>query len=397
MNGPLDGIRVLDFTWALAGPFATMQLADLGAEVVKVEYPGNDEKQRGFGPYFEGISTFFFSANRGKKGICIDLKTAEGKALVLQLAAQADVVTENFRPGTMDKLGIGAKALRNVNPRLIYAALSGFGQTGPYSSMVAVDAVAQAMGGTMALNGEAGGAPMRVGVSIGDMVAGLYLSIGVLAALRAREITGEGQVLDVALMEAQMALVENAIVTRSAFGTNPTRQGSRHALLAPFGPYPTADGYIVIGNVKEWEMFCALLDRDDMAFDERFATNRARLENIDALETALAEALAPRTTVEWFGIIQPANVCAIGKVNTVADLFEDPHVAARNMLIDIPLPYGKPGKLTLPNSPLHLSGTPTVVGKPMPEHGGDTDSVLATWLGMAAPDVEALRALGAIK
>jgi len=397
LNGPLDGIRVLDFTWALAGPFATMQLADLGAEVVKVEYPGNDEKQRGFGPYFEGISTFFFSANRGKKGICIDLKTAEGKALVLQLAAQADVVTENFRPGTMDKLGIGAKALRNVNPRLIYAALSGFGQTGPYSSMVAVDAVAQAMGGTMALNGEAGGAPMRVGVSIGDMVAGLYLSIGVLAALRAREITGEGQVLDVALMEAQMALVENAIVTRSAFGTNPTRQGSRHALLAPFGPYPTADGYIVIGNVKEWEMFCALLDRDDMAFDERFATNRARLENIDALETALAEALAPRTTVEWFGIIQPANVCAIGKVNTVADLFEDPHVAARNMLIDIPLPYGKPGKLTLPNSPLHLSGTPTVVGKPMPEHGGDTDSVLATWLGMAAPDVEALRALGAIK
>lgn len=397
MHGALDGIRVLDFTWALAGPFATMQLADLGAEVVKVEYPENDEKQRGFGPYHEGISTFFFSANRGKKGICIDLKTPEGKALVFRLASEADVVTENFRPGTMDKLGIGAEALRKENPRLIYAALSGFGQTGPYSSMVAVDAVAQAMGGTMALNGETGGPPMRVGVSIGDMVGGLYFAIGVLAALRAREVTGEGQVLDVALMEAQMALVENAIVTRSAFGTNPTRQGSRHALLAPFGPYPTADGYIVIGNVKEWEMFCALLDRDDMAFDERFITNRSRLENIDALEVELTAALAPRTTAEWFAIIQPANVCAIGKVNSVADLFDDPHVAARNMLVDLPLPYGKPGRLTLPNSPLHLSGTPTVVGAPMPAHGGDTDAVLERWLGMTAAEAAALRQLGAIK
>jgi len=172
MNGPLDGVRVLDFTWALAGPFATMQFADLGAEVVKVEYPENDEKQRGFGPYYEGISTFFFSANRGKKGICIDLKTADGKALVKQLVRKADVVVENFRPGTMDKLGLGYPALREENPRIVYGALSGFGQTGPYRSMVAVDAVAQAMGGTMSLNGEADGPPLRVGVSIGDMVAG---------------------------------------------------------------------------------------------------------------------------------------------------------------------------------------------------------------------------------
>ena len=370
MNGPLDGIRVLDFTWALAGPFGTMQLADLGAEVVKVEYPENDEKQRGFGPYHDGISTFFFSPNRGKRGICVDLKSPEGKRVIEQLVRQADVVTENFRPGTMDRLGLGFEDLRKVNPRVIYGALSGYGQTGPYRNMVAVDAVAQAMGGTMNLNGEADGPPMRVGVSIGDMVGGLYLAIGVLAALRAREVTGEGQMLDVALMEAQMALCENAIVRRSAFGENPARQGSRHALLAPFGPYHTKDGYVVIGNVKEWELFCALIDRDDMAFDERFNTNRARLENVDALEAGLNEALRARTTDEWFAIIQPANVCAIGKVNTIADLFDDPHVAARKMLVDIPMPYGKPGTLTLPNSPMHLSGTPAVVGKTMPEHGG---------------------------
>ena len=397
MNGPLEGIRVLDFTWALAGPFATMQLADLGAEVVKVEYPETHEKERGFGPYRDGISTFFFSPNRGKKGIAIDLKAPEGKELVKRLARTADVVTENFRPGTMNRLGLGYPALREVNPRLIYAALSGFGQTGPYSSMAAVDAVAQAMGGTMSLNGQKGGPPMRVGVSMGDMVAGLYLALGIVAALRARDVTGEGQMLDVALMEAQMALCENAIVRHSAFDEHPTRQGSRHALLAPFGPFPTKDGWIVIANVKEWELFCALLGRDDMALDERFATNRARLENVDLLESRLCEALAEKTTEAWFALLEPANVCAIGKVNTIADLFEDPHVAARNMLVDIPMPYGKPGSLKLPNSPLHLSGTPTVVGRPMPEHGGDTGEVLGAWAGMPAADIEALRARGVIK
>ncbi|MGE0601296.1 MAG: CaiB/BaiF CoA transferase family protein [Dehalococcoidia bacterium] len=397
MNGPLEGIRVLDFTWALAGPFATMQLADLGAEVVKVEYPETHEKERGFGPYHDGISTFFFSPNRGKLGIAIDLKAPEGKALVKQLARQADVVCENFRPGTMERLGLGWSALREENPRLVYAALSGFGQTGPYSSMAAVDAVAQAMGGTMSLNGEEGGPPMRMGVSMGDMTAGLYLTIGILAALRARDVTGEGQLLDVALMEAQIALCENAIVRHSAFGENPTRQGSRHPLVAPFGPYPTSDGWIVIANVKEWELFCALIGRDDMALDERYLTNRARLENVETLETELCGVLCERPTDEWFDLIEPANVCAIGKVNSVADLFDDPHVAAREMLVDVPMPYGKEGTLKLPNSPLHLSGTPTVVGRTMPEHGGDTDRVFREWLGLEAADVDELRQRGIVK
>lgn len=394
---PLSGVRVLDFTWALAGPFATMQLADLGAEVVKVEYPENDEKQRGFGPYYEGVSTFFFSANRGKRGICIDFKSPDGADLVKRLARKADVLTHNFRPGAMERAGLGYEDIRKENPMLIYAALSGFGQTGPYRGMAAVDAVAQAMGGTMALNGEAGGPPMRVGVSIGDMVGGLYFALGVLAALRARELSGRGQFLDVALMEAQMALCENAIVRHSAFDENPTRQGSRHALLAPFGPFPTKDGWIVIANVKEWELFCALVDRDDMAFDPRFTTNRLRLEHNDALEAGLSEALRAKTTDEWFAIIEPANVCAIGKVNSIADLFDDEHVAARNMLVDVPMPYGKPGSLKLPNSPIHLSETPTVVGRPMPEHGGDTDDVLAHWVDLDASAIAELRAKGVVK
>lgn len=397
MNGPLEGIRVLDFTWALAGPFATMQLADLGAEVVKVEYPETHEKERGFGPYHDGISTFFFSPNRGKLGIAIDLKTTEGKDLVKRLAREADVVCENFRPGTMDRLGLGWDALRVENPRLIYGALSGFGQTGPYSSMVAVDAVAQAMGGTMALNGEADGAPMRIGVSIGDMTAGLYLAMGILAALRARDVTGEGQLLDVALMEAQLALCENAIVRHSAFGDNPTRQGSRHPLVAPFGPFATSDGWVVIANVKEWELFCAIIGRDDMAVDERYLTNRARLEHADMLEAELAAILATRTTDEWFALIEPANVCAIGKVNSIADLFDDPHVAARGMLVDVPMPYGKPGTLKLPNTPMHLSRTPATVGRTMPEHGGNTDEVFERWLGMAPNETAGLRAKGVVK
>ncbi|GBD23671.1 Acetyl-CoA:oxalate CoA-transferase [bacterium HR29] len=394
---PLEGVRVLDFTWALAGPFATMQLADLGAEVVKVEYPKLEERQRGFGPYFEGISTFFFSPNRGKKGICIDLRREEGKQLVLELVRHVDVVAENFRPGTMERLGLGYERLRAENPRLIYAALSGFGQTGPYRDLPAVDAVAQAMGGTMSLNGEPDGPPMRVGVSIGDMVGGLYLALGILAALRARDRTGEGQFLDVALMEAQMALCENAIVRHSAFGEAPSRIGSRHPLVAPFGPFPTADGWIVIANVKDWELFCAVIDRDDLAHDPRFQTNEERVRHVEALEAELAEALRRRTTADWFDILVRADCCSVGKVNTIADLFSDPHVQARGALVDIPLPYGKPGSLKLPNTPIRLSKTPARVGRPMPGHGEHTEEILREWLGWSDERVAEYRQAGIIR
>ena len=395
-TGALDGIRVLDFTWALAGPFATMQLADLGAEVVKVEYPGLTARQRGFGPYRDGVSTFFFSPNRGKKGICIDMRDPRGKDLVLRLADHVDVVAENFRPGTMARLGLDYPALRERNPRIVYASLSGFGQDGPYAQKPGVDAVAQAMGGTMSLNGETNGPPMRVGVSIGDMTGGLYLAIGILAALQARERIGEGQHLDVSLMESQIALCENAIVRYSAFGENLTRTGNAHPLVAPFSPLPTADGYLVVANVKEWEMFCALIDRDDLAFDERFLTNDVRVKNQEALIAELSKATVQRTTEEWIGILEPANVASLGRVNTIEDLFHDPHVAARQALVDVPMPDGLEGSLKLPNSPLRLSGTPTQVGTPMPGYGEHTDEILGGWLGVTDADRERLRSEGVI-
>ncbi len=394
--GALHGVRVLDFTWALAGPFATMQLADLGAEVIKVEYPGLTPRQRGFGPYKDGISTFFFSPNRGKKGICIDMRDPRGKDLVLRLAKEVDVVAENFRPGTMARLGLDYAALHERNPRLVYASLSGFGQDGPYAQKPGVDAVAQAMGGTMSLNGAADGPPTRVGVSIGDMTGGLYLAIGILAALQARVRTGEGQHLDVSLMESQIALCENAIVRHSAFGENLTRTGNQHPLLAPFGPLPTSDGYLVVANVKEWEMFCALIERDDLAFDARFVTNDVRIRHQDELIAELSTAMRRRTTEDWIAILEPANVASLGRVNTVEDLFHDPHVAARKALVQIPMPGGMPGSLTLPNSPLRLSATPTQVGPPMPGYGEHTDEILGGWLGLTGDELAELRDEGVI-
>ena len=396
-QGPLSGLRVLDFTWALAGPFGTMQLADLGAEVVKIEHPRVTEKQRGFGPYYEGISTFLFSVNRGKQGICIDLKDTDGRELAKKLAGKADILVENFRPGTMEKLGLDYDTLHLEYPKLIYAALSGFGQTGPYKNLSAVDAVAQAMGGTMSLNGEMDAPPMRVGVSIGDMVGGLYLALGILAAVHSRKTTGKGQLLDIALMEAQIALCENAIVRHSAFNESPSRQGSRHALLAPFGPFETADGYLVVANVKDWEMFCALIERDDLGQDERFISNQNRLENIASLEYELTRTLKEKTTDAWFQILKISDCCSIGKVNNIPDLFTDEHVQDRNALVDIPLPYGKPGTLKLPNTPIKLSETPATIKGPMPEHGGDTNTILETWLGLSTEEIASLKEKGAIK
>jgi CoA:oxalate CoA-transferase len=387
---------VLDFTWALAGPFATMQLADLGAEVVKVEYPGLTPRQRGFGPYKDGVSTFFFSPNRGKKGICLDLRSDQGRAIVRGLVERVDVLVENFRPGTMARLGLDYQALQPLNPRLVYASLSGFGQTGPYSQKPAVDAVAQAMGGTMSLNGEAEGPPMRVGVSIGDMTGGLYLALGIVAALQARERTGEGQHLDVSLMEAQMALCENAIVRYSAFGEDLARTGNHHPLVAPFGPLPTADGYIVVANVKEWPLFCALIGRDELGFDERFTNNEARIAHQPELEAELSRALQARTTAQWMAILEPANVASLGQVNTIADLFNDPHVLAREALVEIPMPDGRPGSMTLPNTPIRLSASPAQVGMPMPGYGEHTDEVLGDWLGMDTGRIAELRQAGVV-
>jgi CoA:oxalate CoA-transferase len=394
---PLQGIRVLDFSWALGGPFGTQQLVDLGAEVIRVEPPTSTEEARGLGPYVDGLSTYFFSVNRGKRSVCIDLKTVEGKRLVRQLLGHCDVLVESFSPGTMDRLGLGYASLRETHPRLVYAALSGFGQTGPYRTLAGVDAVAQGMGGTMSMNGAAGGPPMRMGVSVADYVGGLYLAMGILAALRARDQSGAGQMVDIALCDAQIAFCENAIVRHSATGERPTRQGGRHRLIVPFGPFATADGHLVVSYVKDWGKLCRLIGRPELADDPRAATAEARVHNADFVEGELASALGQRTTDEWFALLAAADVGAIGRVQSVADLFADPGVAARGMIKDVPLPGGRSGSLRVAASPLHLSETPAGTDATMPLLGQHTDQVLTGVAGISADELIALRAQGIIR
>ncbi len=395
MTPPLHGLRVLDFTWALAGPFATIQLADLGAEVVRVERTGISELQRGLGPHVEGLSTFFFTTARGKKSICIDLASETGAGIARRLAEQADVVVSNFRPGTMERHGLGYEDLRTANPRLIWAAISGYGLSGPNRHLSSADAIAQAMGGTMSLNGYPDRGPLRIGAPVGDTVAGLYLAIAVLAALQARHETGEGQAIDIALTETQMALCDFDIVRHSATGEAPAQMGSRHPSMAPFGPFPAADGYLVVANITDWPKFCHLIERDDLTLDDRFRGNRGRVTNVDLLEEALIPTLRTKSVQAWLDILQQSGVGSFSRVNAIPDLATDVQVVARGMLVEVPLPYGKPGTWTVPASPLHLSRTPAAPPTRMPGYGEHTDEVLASWLSLEGEEVAHLRESGA--
>jgi len=371
MAGPLHGVIVLDFTWALAGPFGTMILADLGAEVWKIEHLEADEENRGGGPIVEGVNTYFFSVNRGKKSLRIDLGTEEGREIVYALARQADVLTENFTPGTMDRLGFGYPRMALENPRLIYASTSGFGQSGPYRERGAVDIIVQALAGTMSVTGEPHGPPVRVGYSIGDLAAGLYTAIGVLAALVERDRSGLGQHIDVAMLDAQVALLENAVVRYFATGEVPSRLGSRHPLLTPFQAFPTADGYIAVAGVKDWQLFCALIERDDLAFDPRFQTNALRTANHALLEPLLNDTFRRKTTAAWLEILAPA--CLVAPVNRIDEMAADPQVRARNMLVELPTWTGH--KLTVAGLPVKLSRTPGG-----PDAGADAPGGHTAWL-----------------
>ena len=269
MPGPLDGLRILDFTWALAGPYGSMILTDLGADVYKVEHVDTNERHRGAGPYVHGVSTYFFSVNRGKKSVTLDLKHPEAVKIIKDLIDPAsggiDVLSENFRPGAMARLGLGYEDLSAVNPRLIYASTSGFGHSGPYQHRPAVDVIVQGMGGVMSITGHPGGPPARPGYSIGDMAGGMYTAIGVLAALHERHSSGLGQHVDVAMLDAQVALLENAVVRAANTDEVPGPIGTRHPLVTPFQALPTVDGWMVIAGVKDWQLFCVKIERDDSA------------------------------------------------------------------------------------------------------------------------------------
>ena len=376
VDGPLNGITVIDLTRVLAGPYCTMVLADLGARVIKVETPGGGDDSRAFGPFVGGKSAYFMSINRGKESIVLDLKDESGRAAFEDLLAGADVLVENFRAGTMERLGYGWEALHPRFPRLIYAACSGFGHTGPYAGRPAYDVVVQAMGGIMSLTGQPGGPPARVGSSIGDIVAGLFTAIGVNGALYRRTITGAGAKLDISMLDCQVAILENALARYFASGEVPGPLGTRHPSIAPFQSYATADGHVVIsaGNDALFAKLCAALERPALARDARFADNGARNANIDALESEFEALLTTRPTAHWLAVLEEAGVpCA--PINTVAEVLVDPQVAARNMVVQAADPVA--GEVRMAGNPIKMSTYEDPPERPpAPELDGHRQAIL---------------------
>jgi CoA:oxalate CoA-transferase len=395
MPGPLAGVRVLDFTHALAGPFGTMALADLGAEVIKVERPQLTEATRGLGPFVNGRSTYRFSLDRGKRGIQLDLKHPQGRDLALRLAERSDVLTENFTPGTMDGLGLGYEAVRARNPRIVYASCSGFGQTGPYASRSAVDIIAQAMSGLMSLTGEPGRGPMRVGASIGDTLGGAYLAMGVITALYERERSGQGQRLDISMVESVIYHLENAIVRYSATGEVPEQVGPRHPLITPFQPFQTADGWMVVASVRDWQAFCVAIGEEDLGSDPRFQDNVSRTQRHAELEPLLAKAFLRRATATWMSLLD--GLCITAPVYTIQDMINDPHVRERGVIATLPVPGPEPRTVMVPSSPVRLGRTPPQVKEPAPALGEHTDDVLRRVLGLTEHEIATLHEQGVVK
>ena len=375
--GPLEHITVLDLTRVLAGPFCTLVLADLGARVIKVEHPERGDDARHIGPFVGDRSAYFSSLNRGKESIGLDLKNAEDRRHFEFLLPQADVLVENFRAGTMDRLGYGWEALHKQFPRLIYAAASGFGHTGPYASRPAYDMVVQAMGGIMSLTGPEGGPATRVGTSIGDIAAGLFTAVGVNTALYHRERTGEGLKVDVSMLDSQVALLENAIARFGATGEVPGPIGSRHPSITPFGAFATADDPIVIaaGNNELFQRLCSALGAKNIAQTDAYATNPSRTQNQETLKQDLEQALAKRSAAAWLEVLTEAGI-PCGPINDIAAVLADPQVAARNMIIETREADGT--VLQMAGNPIKLSGFEDPKERTAaPELDADRSSLLA--------------------
>jgi len=387
---PLEGLRIIDLSRILAGPFASMILADLGADVIKIEEPNFGDESRGFGPFKDGFSAYFISINRGKRSVTLNLKEKRGKKILRELVKKADILIENYRPGTMKRLGLDYESLRPINPRLIYAACSGFGQTGPLSSNGAYDLIVQAMGGLMSITGEPGGDPVKVGASIADLTAALYTVIGILTALQVRERTGKGQVVDVAMLDCQICILENAIARYVVANEIPRPLGSRHPSITPFQAFPTRDDYLVIciGNERLWERFCKSIKRTDLLKDERFEVNARRNENYEIIIPILEEIFRSRSTEEWIQLMEKEGI-PCGPINTVDKLIDHPQILAREMIAEID--HGSLGKIKMPALPIRFSVTPGKVDKPAPRLGEHTEEVLVGLLGMRRDEVAALR------
>jgi CoA:oxalate CoA-transferase len=396
MSKPLENIKVLDLTRVLAGPFCTMILNDLGAEIVKVEMPGTGDDSREFGPFKNGQSLYFLSINRAKKSISLNLKSEKGKKLFLELIKHFDVVIENYKPGTMEKLGLGYDILKQVNPKIIYAASSGFGHTGPDSKKPAYDILAQAMGGVMSITGWPETPPTRVGMSLGDITASLYTAIGINAALFQRTITGVGQKVDVAMLDCQVSILENALSRYQLDNVSPQPIGNRHPTITPFQAYKAKDRYFVIaiGNDNLWEKFCNCINRIDLINDPRFVTNGDRTKHINELNTILDALLIEKKADEWLELLEQNNVPA-GPINTIDKVMENKQVLARNMIVEVD--DKKAGKMKIAGNPIKMTSIEEETNRlPAPEIGEHNKEIFASLLNLTTEEIDSLKKEGVV-
>ncbi|WP_417824819.1 CaiB/BaiF CoA transferase family protein [Thalassospira lucentensis] len=407
MTGALSGIRVLDLSRVLAGPWASQTLADLGAEVIKIERPGAGDDTRGWGPPFAKDeagndtteSAYYLTANRGKKSLTVDITKPEGQEIVRNLAAQSDVVLENFKVGGLAKYGLDYTSLAKINPKLVYCSITGFGQDGPYKDRPGYDFMIQGMGGLMSITGapdEApGGQPMKVGVAVADIFTGLYATIGILSALRHRDATGEGQHIDLALLDVQTAVLANQAMNYLTTGVAPGRLGNAHPNIVPYEAFPSADGYLIlaVGNDSQFKSFCEVAGLNDLPADTRYATNRSRVANRETLVPMIRRAMVTKTTDEWIAVLEKANV-PCGPINTLDRVFDNPQVQHRGMIRYLDHPVA--GKVPTVANPIKFSKTPISGETAAPMLGQHSDEILRKVADLSDEQIEKLRSAGII-
>jgi len=396
MSSPLAGFRILDLSRVLAGPFCTMLLGDLGAEVIKIERPGTGDDTRAWGPPFvSGESAYYLCANRNKKSLTVNLKSAAGQEIIRRLARVSAVLVENFKVGELAQLGLGYDHLKALNPGLVYCSITGYGQTGPDSDLPGYDFIIQGRGGVMSITGEPAGEPMKVGVAIADITAGLFAANAIQAALLARVRTGRGQAIDIALLDTQVAWLANVASNYLVSGQRPGRFGNAHPTVVPYQSFHAREGFfcLAVGNDGQWQKLCRLLGRPELAVDPRFATNPARVQHRDVLIPMLQEVFVTQDSAFWLREIAAAGI-PCGPVQTIDHVFADPQVLARDMVWTVPHPAV--GEVRLTGSPLKLSETPVAYRTHPPLLGEHTDEVLTSLLGYAPEEVARLRAEGAV-
>ena len=392
MAAPLAGIRVLDLSRVLSGPFATMVLADLGAEVIKVEAPSNGDDTRSYGPPFiQGESTYYLAINRSKLGITLNFKKDRGRKLLDRLIERSDILIENFRPGTLDRLALGYEALHAVYPRLIYCSISGYGHTGPRRSEPGYDVIIQAESGVMSVTGSPDGPPFKMGISIADITAGTYAVQGILAALYQREKTGEGQKIDISLLDSMVSTLTYQAGIYFATGQTPQRMGNRHPSIVPYETFEASDGYFNLGvaNDGQWHRLCESMGLADLASDPRFTSVALRVKNHEILRPCLASLFLGQPVQYWLDLLRKARI-PCGQVRTVAEALEDPQLQARNMILDLDHP--KVGHMRVTGTPIKLSAADdSMKATPPPTHGQHNREVFCHLLGLSAAELESLR------